>query len=204
MQNVNMATNGKCKCRLNPIGEGVTQNTCWKRASDRRHTDEQSDASAMRAGPVARSMSGLNVPAQTVVLPVLCQKLLKCAACRVTAKVCDVHESTVLPRLGIEEIQQAQRKDPVLGRIWYYVERGHEPAQREKQKEPSTVAKLMQQWDRLQICTGRLCRTMMDPTDGSKVTQLLLPSTRHSTLDFDVQTLQFCKNATSKGTRTNA
>ena len=75
------------------------------------------------------------------------------------------------------EIQQAQRKDPVLGRIWYYIDRGHEPARREKRKEPPAVAKLLQQWDRLQICAGRLCRTMMDPTDGSKITQLLLAST---------------------------
>ena len=50
---------------------GHTQNTCWKRASDIRRTDEQSgvhaygdqsDTRAMRGGPVARSMSGPNVP----------------------------------------------------------------------------------------------------------------------------------------------
>ena len=99
---------------------------------------------------------------------------------RRTAKVGDIHEDvgpTVLPSLGIEGIQQARRNDPVLGRVWYYVERGHEPARRGKRKEPPAVAKLLQQWDRLQICAGRLCRTMMDPTDGSKVTQVLLPST---------------------------
>ena len=48
-----------------------TQNTCWKRPSDIRRTDEQSgvhaygdhsDTRAMRGGPVARSMSGPNVP----------------------------------------------------------------------------------------------------------------------------------------------
>ena len=116
----------------------------------------------------------------TVLPPDLRQKLLKGAACAVTAKVGDTHEGvepTVLPSLGIGEIQQAQRKDPVLGRIWYYIDRGHEPARREKRKEPPAVAKLLQQWDRLQICAGRLCRTMVDPTDGSKITQLLLPST---------------------------
>ena len=49
---------------------GHTQNTCWKRASDIRRTDEQSgvqayvdqsDTRTMRGGPVARSMSGPNV-----------------------------------------------------------------------------------------------------------------------------------------------
>ena len=93
-------------------------------------------------------------------------------ACPVTASVCDIHEDvepTVLPSLGIGEIQQAQRNNPVLGRIWYYIDRGR--------KEPPAVAKLLQQWDRLQICAGRLCKTMMDSADGSKVTQLLLPST---------------------------
>ena len=49
---------------------GHTQNTCWKRESDIRRTDEQSgvhaygdqsDTRAMRGGPVARSMSGPNV-----------------------------------------------------------------------------------------------------------------------------------------------
>ena len=61
--------------------------------------------------------------------------------------------------------------------MWYYIDREHEPARREKRKEPPAVAKLLQQWDRLQICAGRLFRTMTDPTDESKVTQLLLPST---------------------------
>ncbi|KAI0226264.1 hypothetical protein LSAT2_023111 [Lamellibrachia satsuma] len=50
---------------------GHTQNTCWKQASNIRCTDEQSgvraygdqsDTRAMRGGPVARSMSGPNVP----------------------------------------------------------------------------------------------------------------------------------------------
>ena len=74
--------------------------------------------------------------------------------CAVTAKVGDIHEDvepTVLPSLGIGAIQQAQRKDPVLGRIWYYIDREHEPARREKRKEPPAVAKLLQQWDRLQL-----------------------------------------------------
>ena len=96
-----------------------------------------------------------------------------------TAKVGDTHEDvepTFLPSLGIGEIQQAKRNDPVLGRIWYYIDRGHEPARREKRKEPPAVV-LLQQWDRLHICAGRLCKTRTDPTDGSKVTQLLLPST---------------------------
>ena len=109
----------------------------------------------------------------TVLPPDLRQKLLKGAACAVTAKVCDIHEDvepTVLPSLGIGEIQQAQRNDPVLGRIWCSIDRGHEPTRRKNRKEPPAVAKLLQQWDLLQICASRLCRTMTDPTDGSKVT----------------------------------
>ena len=56
---------------------GHAQNTCWKRASDIRRTDEQSgvhaygdqsDTRAMRGGPVARSMSGPNVPVPRVQL----------------------------------------------------------------------------------------------------------------------------------------
>ena len=116
----------------------------------------------------------------TVLLPDLSQKLLKDAACAVTTKVGDTHEGvepTVLPSLCIGEIQHAQRNDPLLVRIWYYIHRGHEPARREKRKEPPAVAKLLQQWDRLNICASRLCRTMMDPMDGSKLTQLSLPST---------------------------
>ena len=50
-------------------------------------------------------------------------------------------------------------------------------ARREERKEPSAVAKLLQQWDRLQICAERIYRTMTKPTDGSKVTQKVLPST---------------------------
>ena len=52
----------------------------------------------------------------TVLPPDLRQKLLKGAACAVTAKVGDTHEDvepTFLPILGIGEIQQAQRKEPV-------------------------------------------------------------------------------------------
>ena len=61
----------------------------------------------------------------TVLPPDLRQKLLKTAACAVIAKVGDTHEDvepTVLSSLSIGEIQQAQRNDPVLGRIWYYID----------------------------------------------------------------------------------
>ena len=73
----------------------------------------------------------------TVLPPDLRQKLLKGAAGAVTASVYDIHEDvepTVLPSLSIVEIQQAQRNDPVLGRIWYYIDRGHEPARRENRR----------------------------------------------------------------------
>ena len=57
---------------MSTAGEGVTPRIhVWKRASDIRRIEEQSgvhayrdqsDTRAMRGGPVARSMSGRNVP----------------------------------------------------------------------------------------------------------------------------------------------
>ena len=74
------------------------------------------------------------------------------------------------------EIQEAQRTDPVLGRIWHYIDRGRDATRGERRKEQPAVAKLLLQWNRLHVCSGRLCRTMTNPMSGDKVNQLLLPS----------------------------
>ena len=67
-----------------------------------------------------------------------------------------------------------QRAGPVLGGIWNYIDRGRDASRRERSKEQPAVAKLLLQWNRLHICSGRLCRTMTDPIGGDKVNQLLL------------------------------
>ena len=64
----------------------------------------------------------------------------------------------------------------MLGRIWHYIDRGRDATRRERRKEQPAVAKLLLQWNRLHICSGRLCRTMTDPNSRDKVNQLLLPS----------------------------
>ena len=45
-----------------------------------------------------------------------------------------------------------------------------------KTERTAAVAKLLLQWNRLHICSGRLCRTMTDPMSEDKINQLLLPS----------------------------
>ena len=117
---------------------------------------------------------------QVTVLPCdLRQKLLKGTVRATTAQRRDILEnveSPVLPSFRTDEIQEAQRTDPVLGRIWHYIERGRNATRGERRKEQPAVAKLLLQWNRLHICSGRLCRTMTDPTSGDTVNQLLLPS----------------------------
>ena len=125
---------------------------------------------------------------QVTVLPCeLRQKLLKGTVRATTAHIRDILEnveSPVLPSFRTDEIQEAQRTDPVLGRIWHYIDRGRNATRGERRKEQPAVAKLLLQWNRLHICSGRLCRTMTDPTSGDTVNQLLLPSsTRKEVLE---------------------
>ena len=116
---------------------------------------------------------------QVTVLPCdLRQKLLKGTVRATTAQIRDPLEnveSPVLPSFRTDEIQEAQRTDPVLGRIWHYIDRGRYATRGERRKEQPAVAKLLLQWNRLHICSGRFCRTMTDPMSGNKVNQLLLP-----------------------------
>lgn len=118
---------------------------------------------------------------QVTVLPCdLRHKLLKAAVCTTTAQVrytSKYVESPILPSLSSDAIQEAQRYDPVLGRVWQYIDRGRESTLGERRKEQPAVAKLLQQWDRIQVCSGKLCRTLIDPMSGEKVSQLLLPRT---------------------------
>ena len=107
---------------------------------------------------------------------------------QVTVLPCELrqklHKGTVRATTRTDEIQEAQRTDPVLGRIWHYIDRGRDATHGERRKEPPAVAKLLLQWNRLHICSGRLCRTMTDPMSGEKVNQLLLPSsTRKEVLE---------------------
>ena len=67
---------------------------------------------------------------QVTVLPCdLRQKLLKGTVRATTAQIRDILDnlaSPVLPTFRTDDIQEAQRTDPVLGRIWYYIDRGRD------------------------------------------------------------------------------
>ena len=76
----------------------------------------------------------------------------------------------------MDEIQEAQRTDPVLGRIWHCIYRCRDATRGERRKEQPAVVKLLVQWNRLHICSGHLCRIMTDPTSGDNTNQFLLPS----------------------------
>ena len=75
---------------------------------------------------------------QVTVLPCdLRQKLLKGTVRATTAQRRDILEnveSPVLPSFRTDEIQEAQWTDPVLGRIWHYIDRGRNATRRENGK----------------------------------------------------------------------
>ena len=66
---------------------------------------------------------------QVTVLPCdLRQKLLKGTVRATTAQRRDILEnveSPVLPNFRTDEIQEAKRTDPVLCRMWHYIEKRH-------------------------------------------------------------------------------
>ena len=138
-------------------------------ASDRRRNGEESTNRKYRG-----HSNG------TTILPCeLRQKLLKGTVQATTAQIRDILEnveSPVLPSFKTYKMREAQRTDPVLGRIWHYIGRGQDAKPGERRKEQPAVAKLLLQWNRLHICYGRLWRTMTDSISGDKVNQLLLPS----------------------------
>ena len=150
--------------RLNASGDGL---------SGKSHPTATTEVTVIGEEEIA------NIQQVTVLPCELRQKLLKGTVRATTAQRRDILEnveSPVLPSFRTDEIQEAQRTDPVLGRIWHYIDRGRDATRGERRKEQPAVAKLLLQWNRLHICSGRLCRTMIDPMSGEKVNQLLLPS----------------------------
>ena len=70
------------------------------------------------------------------------QKLLKGTVRATTAERRDILknvESPVLPSFRTDEIQEAQRTDPVLGRIWHYIERGRNATRGERRNSSETA-----------------------------------------------------------------
>ena len=91
----------------------------------------------------------------------------------------------VPPGFRTDEIQEAQRTDRCLaGSGITCIDRGRDATHGERRKKLLAVAKLLLQWNRLHICSRRLCRTMTDPISGNKANQLLLHnSTRKEVLE---------------------
>ena len=106
------------------------------------------------------------------------QKFLKATVCAVKANVGQVLVHTDLPALPSHsrgEIAEKQRADPIVSRLWYYVDRGQCPTKSERHKESATVAKLLTQYNRFQENDGLLYRKLRDPADGMEKHQLMLP-----------------------------
>lgn len=69
----------------------------------------------------------------------------------------------------------AQRNDPVVSRLWVYMDRGRGPAPRERAAEDRSAQVLLRQWSRLCVDQGLLCREVRDPKTFDTWKQVIVP-----------------------------
>lgn len=83
-------------------------------------------------------------------------------------------EECVGPSL-LDDWVRAQRADPVLSRLWMYMDRGRGPGPRERAAEDRPTQVVLRQWGRLGTDRGLLCREVCDPKTFDKLKQVLVP-----------------------------
>ncbi|XP_076730651.1 retrovirus-related Pol polyprotein from transposon 412 [Maylandia zebra] len=76
-----------------------------------------------------------------------------------------------------EEVEGAQKSDPVVGPVYRVVERGTEMSHAELHALTPDARRLHQQLDRLRLYKGVLYRHVSDPRDGEEIRQLIVPET---------------------------
>lgn len=73
------------------------------------------------------------------------------------------------------EIEEEQKRDPLIGPVYRAVERQSPPKPSEQRAMAPEVRRLAKQFERLSLRRGVLFRRIYDPRDGEEVTQLVVP-----------------------------
>ncbi|KAF7695186.1 hypothetical protein HF521_006909, partial [Silurus meridionalis] len=96
-------------------------------------------------------------------------------------------DDEVFNSLSQADLREHQRKDPVIGRVLYYVDRKCRPSRRERAIENPCVLQILKQWDKLSALHGILYRAVKDPLTKHKRFQFILPeSLKHQALTVDL------------------
>ncbi len=82
-------------------------------------------------------------------------------------------DHTVLSR---QELMELQHADPVLSRVFHFVERKRRPSRRERSKESPSVLQLLRHWNKLSVKVGLLYRVSKDVITKDKTFQFIVPS----------------------------
>lgn len=94
-----------------------------------------------------------------------------------------IGDEDVFHSLSQTDLREHQHKDPVIGRVLYYVDRKRRPSRRERANENLCVLQILKQWDKLSALHGILYRAVKDPLTKHKRFQFILPeSLKHQAL----------------------
>lgn len=90
----------------------------------------------------------------------------------------------VLNGYNWDEIRALQRSDPLIGPIYHAVSKNERPSRARSQSMLPELKKLSREYERLQMHQGVMFRCILDPRDGEKIRQLVVPaSLRRSVYD---------------------
>lgn len=74
-----------------------------------------------------------------------------------------------------DEIMRLQKSVPVIALVYDAVSKNKRPSPAEQQSMTPQLKKLFRDFERLQMHHGVLCRSIYDPRDGEKISQLVVP-----------------------------
>lgn len=77
--------------------------------------------------------------------------------------------------LSREVLMEEQRRDSVLSRVIFFVERGRRPSRRERLEEPVVAIKLLRSWDKLTLRDGVLFRVAKNTLTKRKTCRYVVP-----------------------------
>ncbi|XP_052469952.1 uncharacterized protein LOC128026725 [Carassius gibelio] len=80
------------------------------------------------------------------------------------------------PVLSRQELTELQHADPVLSRLFYFVERKRRPSRRERSKESPRVLRFLRHWNKLSVRMGLLYRVSKDVVSKNKTFQFIVPA----------------------------
>ena len=141
----------------------------------RNSREFQREAVTIPADSVQAICDGYTSPSQPFLeasSTVHCEVITRQAAKTTTKQQNTIEEG--LPRVSKQELAIAQRDDPVISRVLFFVDRNHKPTKSERVRESPECSIYFRQWERLIIKDNILYRQRKTPDDKMSL-QLVLP-----------------------------